>query len=144
MTAMTERVVALPHGSASAGVDSPPVRRTRVRAMVAATPRSHKARAAAARTRRGLRSVVEVVYLDAADSFLVNERSQTVRQVWNTNYADASPIDSPTYRAWCRVWKPVAVVSATACDSAKFFLIHPVRGPLAVTATAVGIAVATH
>jgi len=87
---------------------------------------------------------VEVVYLDTADGFLLNEASPTIRQVWNTNYADASPIDWPTYRAWCRVWKPVAVGAAAVCDSAKFFLIHPVRGPLSVTAAAVGIAVATH
>lgn len=145
MTAVTECVVALPHGSASAGVDSPPVRRTRVRARVADTPRSHKVRAATSRVRRVVRNTAEVAYLDAADGFILNSRSQTIREVVATDYAAASPLrDYRPFRVWCRVWKPVAVTVVTGVDTAKFLLVHPVRGPLTLTAVAVGAVIANH
>ncbi|MEU7978277.1 hypothetical protein AB0B63_07065 [Micromonospora sp. NPDC049081] len=84
------------------------------------------------------------MYLDAADSWIVREPSTSIRQVWATDYAALSGIDDPTYRAWCRLWRYPAVLSAAALDSTKFFLIHPVRGPLFLTAVGVGAAVATH
>lgn len=144
MTIATERVVALPNGSPSRGVDSPPVRRTRTRARVTDTPRSHKAKAAAIAARRRIRSAVEVMYLDAADSWIVKDSTPSISQVWNTDYSTTVPGGYAPFRAWCRAYRYPAVAAAAVLDSTKWFLIHPVRGPLFTAAVGVGVGVAIH
>ena len=135
MTAITDSVVTLANDSAIAGGHSPPARRTRARTRVPVTARSLQFRAAA---RRQVRSWVRVVYLDAADSWIVSERSPSIREVWNADYT--VPGDYAPFRTWCRVYRYPAVVAAVVLDGIKWTLVHPVRGPLAIAATTAGAA----
>ncbi len=82
------------------------------------------------------------MYLDAADSWIVRESTPSIRQVWATDYAALATVDYLPFRLWCRGYRYVAVSSAAALDSVKWMLIHPVRGPLCLTAVGAGIAVA--
>ncbi|MEV1315406.1 hypothetical protein AB0J14_04895 [Micromonospora arborensis] len=88
------------------------------------------------------RRIGRVMYLDAADSWIVRESTPSIRQVWATDYATLATVDYAPFRVWCRAYKPMAVGSAAVLDSVKWMLIHPVRGPLFLTATGAGIGVA--
>lgn len=91
-----------------------------------------------------LRRMVRVVYLDAADSWIVRESSPAPRTVWRTDYT-AHLISPPTaYVRWCRVWRYPGTVLGATCDGLKFFLIHPVRGPLAIVAGSALTVIALH
>lgn len=138
---MTESVVALPHGSPSRGSESPRASaRARVKGSV--THRDRVRAVKAARPVAYARRIGRVMYLDAADSWIVRESTPSIRQVWGTDYAALARVDYAPFRVWCRAYKPVAVSSAAVLDGVKWFLIHPVRGPLFLTATSAGIAVA--
>lgn len=128
MTSVTDSVVALSHGSPEVGVHSPPVRRTRVRARITTTQRDSKTRSVT--WREWLRSASEVVYLDAADSWIVSESTPSIRRVWATDYSTCVPADYQPFIVWCRIWRYPAVVFAAVFDSVKWMLIHPLRGPL--------------
>jgi len=82
------------------------------------------------------------MYLDAADSWIVRESTPSIRQVWATNYAALATVDYAPFRVWCRFWRYPAVAFSAGTDSVKWMLIHPVRGPLFLTATGAGIAAA--
>jgi hypothetical protein len=82
------------------------------------------------------------MYLDAADSWIVSDSTPSIRQVWATDYAALATVNYTPFRLWCRSYRIFAVASAATLDSVKWCLIHPVRGPLFLTATSVGIAVA--
>ncbi|MEU7170281.1 hypothetical protein ABZ949_02170 [Micromonospora tulbaghiae] len=84
------------------------------------------------------------MYLDAADSWIVRESTPSIRQVWATDYPALARVDYAPFRVWCRVYKPAAVGSAAVLDSVKWLLIHPVRGPLFLSAVGVGAAVAIY
>lgn len=149
---MTESVVALPHGSPVRGVDNPRAS-ARARGKGSVTHRERVAgrkgaRLGAAARRAGTRTVVwgrttgRVMYLDAADSWIVRESAPSIRQVWATDYAALARVNYTPFRIWCRFWRYPAVLAAASLDSVKWALIHPVRGPLFLTATGAGIAVA--
>ncbi|MEU0078496.1 hypothetical protein ABZY58_11420 [Micromonospora tulbaghiae] len=93
---------------------------------------------------RFARRVGRVMYRDAADSWIVRESTPSIRQVWRTDYAALASVDSAPLRVWCRFWRYPAVLFASGLDGAKWFLIHPVRGPLFITVTGGGVAVALH
>lgn len=136
---MTESVMALPHGSPSRGSDSP---RASARARVnrSVTHRDRVQAAKATRTGQFVARAVRVVYLDAADSWIVRESTPSIRQVWKADYTASVPGNYAPFRYWCRGWRYPAVASAAVLDSAKWALIHPVRGPLFLTATGSTIA----
>lgn len=150
---MTESVVALPNGSVSGRSENPrasararvngsvthgerrrpsPTPRTAVRTQVGP---SRMARVAAWPCHAG-----RVMYLDAADSWIVKNSTPSIRQVWSTDYAASIPGDYAPFRYWCRAYRYPAVAAAAVLDSAKWMLIHPVRGPLFLSATAGGVA----
>lgn len=134
---MTESVVALPHGTAGGRSDSPRASaRARVKGSV--THREQKRSVGQARPVRFARQVGRVMYRDAADSWIVRESTPSIRQVWSTDYAALASVDWAPFRVWCRFWRYPAVFFASATDGAKFFLIHPVRGPLFIGAVAGG------
>lgn len=141
---MTESVVALPHGSVSGRSDSPRASgRARVNGSVTHRDRVRVVRGA--RTAERVRQVVRVVYLDAADSWIVSEPSPSIRQVWAADYTASVPGGYAPFRYWCRGYRYPAVAFAAVLDSAKWALIHPVRGPLFLTLTGAGVtAVAIH
>lgn len=89
------------------------------------------------------RQIGRVMYLDAADSWIVSDSTPSIRQVWAADYAALATVNYTPFRMWCRSYRLFAVASAATLDSVKWCLIHPVRGPLFLTATSVGIAVAT-
>ncbi|MEV1013807.1 hypothetical protein AB0I89_23940 [Micromonospora sp. NPDC049801] len=85
------------------------------------------------------RRIGRVMYLDAADSWIVREATPSIRQVWATDYAALATIDYLPFRLWCRGYRYAAVSSAAVLDGVKWMLIHPVRGPLFLTATGAGV-----
>lgn len=92
-----------------------------------------------ARPKAWARTTARVMYRDAEGSWILSERSQTMKQVWRTDYAAIASVDWAPFRMWCRSWRYPAVMFAAGTDSAKFFLIHPVRGPLFLTAVGAGV-----
>jgi len=128
---VTESVVALPNGSAIGGSDSPRAS-ARVRVNRSVTERVRARPAGGARV---VRRALRVMYVDAADSWIVRESTPSIRQVWRTDYA-ALAVDHPAARVWCRVYRFPAVASAAVLDSIKWCAIHPVRGPLLAAASA--------
>jgi hypothetical protein len=139
----TESVVALPHGSASGRSDSPRASgRARVNGSVTHRDRVRVARGA--NLVAGARRMGRVMYLDAADSWIVRDSTPSIRQVWAADYTAAVPGDYAPFRFWCRGYRYPAVAFAALLDSAKWLLIHPVRGPLFLTAVGAGIAAAIH
>lgn len=98
----------------------------------------------AARARRAGRHAIEVVYLDAADSWWWTGVSPSLRDVVAADYGALAVAGYAPFRWWCRGWKLVAVASAAGLDTVKWFLIHPVRGPLFLAATGAGVGVAFH
>lgn len=152
---MTESVVALPNGSVSGRSESP---RASARAMVNGSVTHGERRRPSPTPRTGARTqtgpsrmarvaawprrVGRVMYLDAADSWIVRDSTPSIRQVWSTDYTAAVPGDYAPFRWWCRGYRYPAVAAAAVLDSAKWILIHPVRGPLFITATGVGVVTA--
>lgn len=137
---MTESVVTLSNVSAVGGSDSPRAS-ARARVKPSVTRRDRVKRLGAARPVVFARRVGRVMYLDAADSWIVRESTPSIRTVWRTDYSAAMPADFVPYRRWCRAYRYPAVAAAAALDSVKWMLIHPVRGPLFI-ATSVGVAAA--
>lgn len=140
---MTESVVALPHGSAVGGVENPRAS-ARARVKQSVTHRDRVRRAAATQPVAVARRISRVMYRDAADSWIVRDSTPSIAQVWATDYAALATVDYAPFRVWCRFYRFPAVLFAAGLDSAKWMLIHPVRGPLFLTAVSVGVAVATH
>lgn len=136
---MTESVVTLPNVSVVGGSDSP---RASARAKVkpSVTRRDRVKRLRAARPVAAARRVGRVMYLDAADSWIVRESTPSIRVVWRTDYSATTPEFVP-YQRWCRAYRYPGIAFAAALDSMKWMLIHPVRGPLFI-ATSVGVAAA--
>lgn len=139
---MTESVVALPNGSHVGSADSPRVRRTRTRARTMVTARSGRAKAAARRAKAVGRNVAEVMYLDAADSWIVRESTPSLRALWATDYAAHVPGGYTPFVVWCRAYRLFAVASAAPLHALLWLLVHPVRGPLFLTVTGAGITAA--
>lgn len=125
--------------SAVGGSDSPRAS-ARARVKPSVTRRNRVRRLRTARPVVAARRVGRVMYLDAADSWIVRESTPSIRVVWRTDYSATTPEFAP-YRRWCRAYRYPAVAAAAALDSAKWMLIHPVRGPLFI-ATSVGVAAA--
>lgn len=138
---MTESVMALPHGSPVAGSDSPRASaRAKVKQSVAQRDRIR--RSEIARIAGMPRRIARVMYLDAADSWIVHEQSPSLRTVWATDYAAAVPGGYAPFRYWCQAWKPVAIAVTVLFDGPKWLLIHPVRGPFTLTLTGAAITAA--
>lgn len=141
---MTESVVALPSGTAVGDSDRARARRARTRASVDATDRSRKAREVAARTGLGIRRFGRVMYADVEGSWIVRDATPSISQLWKTDYPAIASIDYAPFRIWCRAYRYPAVAFAAVLDSAKWALIHPVRGPLFITTVGAGITAAIH
>ncbi|MCW6003832.1 hypothetical protein K1W54_04445 [Micromonospora sp. CPCC 205371] len=84
--------------------------------------------------------MARVVYLDTADAWLWSESTPSIRQVLATDYSASTPAGWLPFVVWCKAYKVPAVVFAAVLDSAKWFLIHPVRGPLFLAATGGSVA----
>lgn len=83
-----------------------------------------------------MRRVGRVVYLDAADSWPLQERSPSAVTVWNTDYTALLDTVWTPYGYWARAWRVPAVLFAVLFDAAKWLLIHPFRGPATLTVAA--------
>lgn len=136
---MTDSVMAVPHGSPARGVDSP---RASARANVkqSVTARDRRRTLLGARVAR----IARVVYLDAADSWIAEERSPSAKTVWHTDWTAHLDVVWAPYAVWTNVWRPVAALVALLLDVAKFLFIHPARGPFTLTTVAALILFATH
>lgn len=128
---MTVRAMAVGDGSAGLGAAQPVGVNTRARE----TQRSVTHRDRVRESKIGpWRRVARVVYLDAADSWIVRESSPAPRTVWRTDYTAHLTSPPAVYVRWCRVWRYPGTTLGAVCDGVKFFLIHPVRGPVAIVA----------
>lgn len=85
-----------------------------------------------------------VVYLDTADSWIAEEQSPSAKTVWRTDYTAHLDAVWKPYGVWVACYRPVAVFFALLLDATKWLLIHPARGPLALTASAALILLAVH
>jgi hypothetical protein len=85
-----------------------------------------------------------VVYLDAADSWIADERSPSAKTVWRTDYTAHLDTVWKPYGYWAKAYRAAAVVWALLLDSIKWLLIHPVRGPLTLTTALALHLLATH
>lgn len=139
---MTESVVALPHGTPSGGVHSPRAS-ARAHARASVTHREQVRVSKHTNTATRLRHFGRVMYLDAADSWIVSDSTPSIKTVWNTDYSTTVPGNYRPFIIWCRVWRYPAVACAATLDSAKWLLIHPLRGPLFI-ATIGGTVAATY
>jgi hypothetical protein len=87
-----------------------------------------------------LRRITRVVYNDAVDGWIVRTPAPSIAEVFNFEYA--VPGDYAPFRVWCKVYtRSLGVLFASAFDGAKWVLIHPVRGPLAMLGAAAAITV---
>ena len=94
--------------------------------------RTAKARTRTAPRANPLRYAARIVYRDTADGWIVQSRTLSIADVWNINYA--VPDDWTPFRVWCKVYtRSAGVAAAAVLDGVKWFLIHPVRGPLLIT-----------
>lgn len=90
-----------------------------------------------------VRRLVRVVYTDAADSWIAEERSPSAKTVWRTDHtAHLDELWKP-YGMWAKAYRPAAVTVALLLDAIKFLLVHPLRGPLTTAVTALLILLAT-
>lgn len=90
-----------------------------------------------------LRRAARVVYRDTVDGWIVQNRTLSIGEVWNISYA--VPGDWAPFRLWCTFYtRTVGTFCAAALDSAKWFLIHPVRGPITVMLATAGPLVGSH
>jgi hypothetical protein len=138
---VTVRAMAVGDGSAGVGTAQPVGVNTRAHARE--TPRSVTDRDRVREHRPGrIRRIARVMWLDAADSWIVREHSPAPATVWNTDYHLTNP--HPAYVRWCHLWRPIGTTAGAALDGLKVLLIHPVRGPLTVSAAAVIYEIATH
>lgn len=133
---MTVSEMAVPNGIPVAGGDRPRVL-TRARARPSVT-RSDTVRPSQAKEGTAVRGsavsrLVRVVYLDAADSWIVSDSTPSIKQVWRADYAAAAPGHWLPFVLWCKTYRVLAVFLATLLDSLKWMLIHPLRGPLFLT-----------
>lgn len=136
---MTESVVALGHGSPGNGMQRPRAS-ARARMKASVTRRDRLRRIRAANPAAKIRHIGRVMYLDAADSWIVNTHSPAPKTVWRTDYNSAVPGAYRPFTTWCRIYRYPAVVFGATLDGAKWLLIHPLRGPLTITAAAAGAA----
>jgi hypothetical protein len=111
--------------------------RARARTSVAEGDDARVAKQARVAARRPALPVrlLRVVYLDAADSWLLSESTPSIKVVWRADYSASAPAGWLPFVVWCKAYKPAAVMFAALLDSAKWLLIHPVRGPLLIAAT---------
>lgn len=108
-------------------------------------PRAHAVPLRLAKARTSVvRRMVQVVYLDAADSWIAEERSPSAKTVWRTDYTAHLDTVWKPYGYWARAYRVAAVLFAMLLDAAKFLLIHPLRGPITLTFAAVGYLAAAH
>lgn len=140
---MTVRAMAVGDGSAGIGTAQPVGVNTRAQARE--TPRSVTDRDRIRERRPGLvRRAGRIVWLDARDSWIAEERSPSAKTVWNTDYtAHLEQVWAP-YRIWTRAYRPAAVAVALTFDFFKLLLINPLTGPLTLGAAALLYLIATH
>jgi hypothetical protein len=74
------------------------------------------------------------MWLDAADSWIAEERSPSAKTVWRTDYTAHLGVVWRPYGVWAKCWRPLAVVVALLLDALKLMFVHPVRGPLTASA----------
>lgn len=140
---MTVRAIAVDHGSAGVATAQPVGVNARARPREA--QRSVTVGDQIRERRPGrIRRATRVVWLDAADSWIIRESSPAPRTVWRTDYTAQIPGAYLPFVKWCRAWRYPAVLFGSACDGIKVLLIHPVRGPLTLSVTAALYEIATH
>lgn len=140
---MTESVVTLPHGSASEGGQRARVS-ARARGRTSVTKRDRIQAIRGSRVVVAARQIGRVAYLDAADSWIVRDSTPSIKQVWQADYSVTVPGGYAPFRYWCKTYRYPAVAAAAVFDSAKWMLIHPVRGPLFISTVGAGIAAAIY
>jgi hypothetical protein len=129
---MTVSEMAVPYGTTVPGVDSPRVlTRTRARTSVADGDGARVTKQA--RRAPVVVRLARVMYLDAADSWIVSDSTPSIRTVWKTSYVAAAPAGWLPFVIWCHAYRVPAVLLAAVLDAVKWLLIHPLRGPLSLT-----------
>lgn len=139
--------VAVPYGSPAPGVENPSgCTRVHARDSVATaiTQRARRKATAGVSTAARVRRFGQIVYLDAADSWWLNGRTVSAREVFSAEYA--APGNYLPFRLWCRLYRYPATAYAFWSDGRKWLLVHPVRGPLTflfllISAALAGLAV---
>lgn len=107
---VTDGVVALPHGSPVEGVQRAQVS-ARARTRTSVTDRDLLRPSKAATVKARLRHFGRVMYLDAADSWIVKDSTPSISVVWNTDYSTTVPGNYQPFVRWCRIWRYPAVDS---------------------------------
>jgi hypothetical protein len=123
---MTLSDMAVVDGSPMAGGAQPVGVNARARVKQSVTARDRRRTSRTGSVGRFFR----VVYLDAADSWIAEERSPSARTVWRTDYTAHLDTAWKPYGYWARAYRAAAVVFALLLDSIKWLLVHPLRGPL--------------
>lgn len=138
--------MAMPSSSRRRGPNASASTPARARTSVATsiTERVRKRRGRVSPLVGHARRVGRVVYLDAADSWWLNGRSLSAKQVFAAEYV--VPGNYQPFAWWCRFYRYPATAFAFWQDAWKWLFIHPVRGPLTflgllVAAAVVGLAV---
>lgn len=135
--------MALPDGSHVGGPTRVGVNaRARVKRSLAQRDQTRKARLAQIAAVAG--RISRVMWLDAADSWIVRDSTPSLRRVWATDYTAHLQDPYGPYVWWCKGYRLFAVATVAPLHAVLWLLAHPVRGPLFLTATGVGIAAATH
>lgn len=140
---MTVRAMAVGDGSAGTVTAQPVGVNTHTRAReaqrsVTARDQIHQRRVSP------MRRVGRVMYLDAADSWIVREHSPAPATVWATDYTAHIPGAYRPFVLWCRAYRIPAVLVGAVLDGIKFLLIHPARGPVTVSVGFLLYLYATH
>lgn len=137
---MTVSGMAVVDGSANPAPATPVGVNTRARVNRSVAQRDRLRRLRASRVAQLAARAGRVVWADAADSWIVREHSPAPRTVWAADYTAHIPGAYPPFVRWCRLWRIPAVLFGVLLDAVKFFLIHPVRGPLALLVAVVIVA----
>jgi hypothetical protein len=140
---VTPSDMAVVDGSPDFGTAQPVGVNARARVKQSITTRDRRRTSKTARRSLSPSRMTRLMYLDAADSWIVRESTPSLKTLWATTYADEIPAGWGPMRAWCLAYRLLAVAVAVPLHMLLFLLTHPLRGPLTVLTAAALILLAT-